>query len=66
LVQGLEQGLAKGREQGLEQGLERGLVQGLEQGKLEVARNFLRLGLKMEQVVQASGLSEEEIRGNLS
>jgi predicted transposase/invertase (TIGR01784 family) len=46
--------------------VEQGREQGLEQGKLEVARNFLRLGLKMEQVVQASGLSEEEIRGSLS
>jgi flagellar biosynthesis/type III secretory pathway protein FliH len=59
--QGLEQGLVQGREQGREQGLEQGLVQ----GKLEVARNLLRLGFKMEQAVQASGLSQEEIRGNL-
>jgi predicted transposase/invertase (TIGR01784 family) len=45
-----------------------GLKQGLEQGKhkmaLEMAYNLLGLGIEMDQIVQASGLSEEEIRGN--
>jgi predicted transposase/invertase (TIGR01784 family) len=52
-------------ERAAQEGRKQGLEQGLEQGKLEVARNLLRLGFKMEQAVQASGLSEEEIRRNL-
>ena len=36
----------------------------LRRGKLEMAHNLLKLGMDMERVVQASGLSEEEIREN--
>jgi predicted transposase/invertase (TIGR01784 family) len=38
------------------------LEQGLKQGKQEMAHNLLELGMNMDQIVQASGLSEEEIR----
>jgi Na+/phosphate symporter len=35
-----------------------------EQALLAMARNMLKLGDDMEQIIQVSGLSEEEIRGN--
>jgi predicted transposase/invertase (TIGR01784 family) len=35
----------------------------LKQGKREMAHNLLKLGTEMDIIVQASGLSEEEIRG---
>jgi predicted transposase/invertase (TIGR01784 family) len=38
-----------------------GWEEGREEGKLEVARNLLALGLPAEQVVQATGLSIEEV-----
>ena len=53
---GLEQGLEKGREEGLEQGLEKGLEQGREEGLLTVARNLLKLGRPVEEIVAATGL----------
>ena len=67
--QGLEQGLEKGLEQGLERGLERGLEQGLEQGlakgrekeKEGIARNLKEMGLPIETIVQATGLTVENI-----
>jgi hypothetical protein len=31
---------------------------------LEMARNLLRLGTEIERLAEASGLSEEEIRGH--
>ena len=34
----------------------------LEQSKREIARNLLKLGMKIEHIVQAIGLSEEEIQ----
>jgi predicted transposase/invertase (TIGR01784 family) len=37
----------------------------LEQGKREMAHNLLKLGIEMDKIIQASALSEEEIRGNL-
>ncbi len=54
IMEGMEKGLKKGREEGLEKGRE--------ETKLEVARNLLGLGIEMDKVAKATGLSEEEIR----
>ncbi|BAE83790.1 Rpn family recombination-promoting nuclease/putative transposase [Desulfitobacterium hafniense] len=62
LKKGREEGLKKGREEGLEKGREEGLEKGREETKLEVARNLLGLGIEMDKVAKATGLSEEEIR----
>ena len=55
--QGKEEGRAEGRTEGREEGIE----EGEKKAKLETARNFLKLGVPMETVVQATGLSEEEL-----
>ena len=47
--------IAKGLKQGLEQGLEEGRAA----EKLEVAKNFLRLGVDVETISKATGLSVE-------
>jgi len=62
IEQGRKEGKAEGLEQGLEQGIEQGLEQGLEQGKKEMALNLLNMGLTVEDIAEASGLSVEEIR----
>lgn len=53
------------REDGLKQGLEQGLEQGREQGlrakALEDARNLKHLGVSLEIIAKATGLSHEEI-----
>jgi len=52
-------------EEALEEGIEKGIEQEREQGKrkmLEMVDNLLKLGVDMDRIVQASGLSEEEIR----
>jgi predicted transposase/invertase (TIGR01784 family) len=41
---------------------EKAVQDALKQGKQKVAQNLLKLGMEMAQVVQVSGLSEEEIR----
>ena len=53
----------KEKEKALEE-KEKDAQDALRQGKLEMAHNLLKLGMDMERVVQASGLSEEEIREN--
>ena len=64
-AEGLEQGLQQGLEQGLQQGLEQGLQQGLEQGSrqanLQSAKNLKALGVAVDVIAQATGLSVEEI-----
>lgn len=41
--------------------LHEGIEIGLERGKLEMARNFLSLGLSIEQVGKGTGLSIQEV-----
>ena len=44
------------------QGEAKGLAEGLEKGRVEIARNLLSIGLSVEQIVNATGLTEEQIR----
>ncbi|MEL5864853.1 hypothetical protein [Clostridium cochlearium] len=41
---------------------ERGIQKGIEKGKIEVARNLLKMGMDLLAIVQATGLSKEEIK----
>ncbi|NOH14806.1 hypothetical protein [Clostridium cochlearium] len=57
-----ERGIQKGMAQGIEKGIEKGMVQGIEKGKIEVARNLLKMGMDLLAIMQATGLSKEEIK----
>ena len=48
----------KGKEESMEEGMEKGM----NQRSLEIARNLLSLGLPVTQIIQATGLTEEEIK----
>ena len=48
----------KGKAEGMEEGMEKGM----NQRSLEIARNLLSLGLPVTQIIQATGLTEEEIK----
>lgn len=62
---GRKEGLKQGKEEGLKQGKEEGLKQGKEEGKIEeknkIAKNLLDLGLEIEKIIEATGLSKDEI-----
>ena len=45
----------------IEKGRAEGRAQGRAEGKLEIAKNLLAMGIPMDKVVQASGLTEEQI-----
>ena len=60
-AEGREQGRAEGREQGRAEGREQGRAEGRAEVKLEIAKNLLAMGIPMDKVVQASGLTEEQI-----
>lgn len=61
--QGLEQGRKEGLEQGLEQGLARGRALGEAKGRADVVRQLAASGLlTLEQVAQATGMSEEKVK----
>lgn len=52
---------AEGREEGRSEGEEIGLAKGLAK-LIQSAKNFLAMGLSLEQVSQGTGLSVEEIQ----
>ena len=58
---GKEEGRAEGKEEGRAEGKEEGRAEGMSQRSLEIARNLLSLGLPIDQITQATGLTEEEI-----
>ena len=44
------------------EGIEKGIEKGMEKGKLEVAGNLLALGIEMDKIIKATGLTEDEIK----
>ena len=65
MKKGMKQGMKKGREEGMKKGREEGMKEGMEHGQKmrakEIARNLKGLGLPIEQIIEATGLSAEEI-----
>lgn len=63
--EGLEQGKKEGIEQGKKEGLEQGKKEGLERGqkdeKIKTAQRLLKLDLSINQIVEATQLSREDI-----
>ena len=51
---GMEKGMAKGRAEGK--------VEGKAEGKAEVARNLLAMGMSWSQIMQATGLTEDQLK----
>ena len=49
-------------QEGMEKGMEKGIEKGKTEGKIETARNLKQLGVSMDVIVQATGLSEAEIQ----
>ena len=56
-----ENAMQIGVKQGREEGREEGITQGLQQGIIQTAYNLKVLGLSLEKIVQATGLSMEEV-----
>ena len=50
-----------GIQQGIQQGLQQGKSLGLIEGKIETARNLLSMGLSLDDIIKATGLSKQEI-----
>jgi predicted transposase/invertase (TIGR01784 family) len=58
---GVEKGIVIGTEKGKEEGIEIGVEKGSNQKARAIARELLKIGMPIEQIVQTTGLSEEEI-----
>ncbi len=51
----------KGREEGLAEGMEKGLIEGRAEGVITVAKNLKATGHPINTIVQATGLSKEQV-----
>jgi predicted transposase/invertase (TIGR01784 family) len=55
--------MGEARDDGKAEGFAEGEVIGIKKGKLETARNLKRIGVAMDTIVQATGLTREEVEG---
>ena len=56
-----DEGAAEGLEKGLAEGRAEGRAEGLAEGRIEIAKKLLAMGLTVEQVAEATGLTKDEI-----
>ncbi|EKN4715569.1 ISNCY family transposase, partial [Yersinia enterocolitica] len=54
-------GIEKGIEQGIQLGEQRGLEKGEREATLKIARSLLKMGMSIESVQEATGLSEDDL-----
>ena len=57
----LAEGKAKGKNEGLAEGKAKGLAEGKVEGKAEIAINLLKKNYPIDEIVEITGLSKEEI-----
>ena len=63
-----EEAYGLGREEGIEEGIEKGIEKGREEGRqslLLTAKNFLAMGIPLQDVLKATGLSEAEVKSDI-
>ena len=65
-VEGEKKGIAKGIAEGIAEGRAEGIAEGRAEGELSkgltIARNLLSMGMSWSQIMQATGLTEEELK----
>ena len=61
-VEGEEKGIAEGRAEGRAEGLAKGRAEGELSNGLKVARNLLAMGMSWTQIIQATGLTEDQLK----
>ena len=63
---GMEKGRAEGMAEGMVKGMAKGIAKGIAKGELskglEVARNLLAMGMSWSQIIQATGLTENQLK----
>ena len=59
---GMEKGRAEGRAEGLAEGRAEGRAEGELSKGLKVARNLLAMGMSWTQIIQATGLTEDQLK----
>ena len=61
-VEGEEKGMAKGIAKGMAKGIAKGMAKGIAKEKIDTAYRLLSMGMSWSQIMQATGLTEEELK----
>ena len=59
---GTEEGLKQGKKEGMKEGKKEGLKEGEKNKQLEIAQKLLKIKMPIEQIIEVTGLTEEEIK----
>ncbi len=62
LRQGKEEGRKQGIKEGKKEGMEEGIKEGIKEEKINMAKKLLKLKMSIEQIVEITELTEEEIK----
>ena len=62
IAKGRAEGIAKGRAEGMAKGRAEGMAKGMAKEKLDTAYRLLSMGMSWSQIMQATGLTEEELK----
>ena len=63
LEEATKKALTEGRAKGIAEGKAEGRAEGRAEGMLEVAKNLLSMDIPILQIMQATGLTQEQIKG---
>ena len=61
-AEGMAEGMVKGMAKGMAKGIAKGIAKGELSKGLEVARNLLAMGMSWTQIIQATGLTEDQLK----
>ncbi|CAO4841647.1 MAG: hypothetical protein CNLJKLNK_01101 [Holosporales bacterium] len=53
--------MSAARAEGLQEGIEKGVLEGERKAKLETAQNLKNMGLALEQILAATGLTADDL-----
>ena len=59
--EGITEGMAKGMAEGMAKGMAKGITEGMAKEKAKIAKNLLEIGMPLENIMQVTGLTEDEI-----
>ena len=61
MQEGMQEGMRKGIQEGMQEGMRKGMQQGISERNIEIAKNLVKLGMPLQQIVAATGLTKEEV-----
>ena len=57
----MRKGMQEGMQEGMRKGMQEGIQQGISERNIEIAKNLVKLGMTLQQIVTATGLTKEEV-----